>query len=166
MGPGLWWPTPCARHRMRHLSDPRWINVVTLLLAAAALMLVFTLAPDMFPPVPPGPVLLVAAAGAVALAPGRWTPIAGVLVPAFMIIGGVITGGLVDVLNASPTVVAGSVFQVAALLVAIASGSVTIARRIRPATVATTDGPPPARFAADRAPSHARRPVPEQGRDH
>lgn len=113
---------------MHRLIHPRWITVTALLLAAAALVVVFASAPDLFPPVPPGLFILVGAAAIVALAPGRWTPIIGVVVPVFMLIGGVVTGGLEDALHQGLTVVAATVVQVAALVVAIVTASVTIMR--------------------------------------
>lgn len=116
---------------MHGLSDPRWINVAALLLAAAALVVVFASAPDLFPPIPPGPLVLAAAAAIVALVPGRWTPLTGVLVPVFILTGGVITGGLEDTLDEGLTVLAGSIVQVAALVVAIISGSITTTREGR-----------------------------------
>lgn len=113
---------------MQRKSNAGRINVGALLLAAAALLAVFASAPDLFPSIPPGPIILAAAAAIVAFAPGRWTPIVGVLVPLVILIGGIITGGIADTLNESVEVVVGSIVQIAALAVAIISGVVNTTR--------------------------------------
>ena len=66
---------------MGKLTPARSINVGALLVAAAGVFIIFVSAPDLFPAVPPGVVILAAAAAIVAFVPGRWTPVVGVLIP-------------------------------------------------------------------------------------
>lgn len=107
---------------MHHLSRPRTVNAASMLVAAAGILLIFGAAPDLFPTIPPGPIILVAAAGLVAFVVRRWTAVVGVAVPAFIVLGGVASGGLVDNLGENPTAIAGTVIQLVALGAAIVFG--------------------------------------------
>jgi hypothetical protein len=84
---------------MSKLSPARRINVGALLVAAAGVFIVFVSAPDLFPAVPPGILILAAAAAIVAFVPGRWTPIVGVLIPLVITIGGIANGTSIDILQ-------------------------------------------------------------------
>jgi hypothetical protein len=108
---------------MSSLSKPRQLNIVAMLAAAAAILLIFASAPSLFPPIPPGPIILTVTAALVAFAPGRWTIVIGVLVPLFILIGGIATGGLVDSLNENAGAITGTVLQLIALVTAIAAGA-------------------------------------------
>lgn len=110
---------------MNQPTQPRRINVAALLVAAAGILVIFASAPALFPPVPPGPIILAVAAGLVAFAPGRWTPIIGVVVPLFIFVGGFVSGGLADALNENTGAVVGTVIQVLALITAIVAGALT-----------------------------------------
>jgi hypothetical protein len=45
-----------------------------------------------YPTIPPGPIILLVATAIVALGRWRWSPIVGVIVPAFLLVGGAIAG--------------------------------------------------------------------------
>lgn len=55
---------------MNTLPTPRKINVAALVVVAGGLLILFVSVPDRFPTVPPGPIILLAAAGLVASHPG------------------------------------------------------------------------------------------------
>lgn len=109
---------------MNQMSTPRRINIGALLIAAAGILVIFASAPDLFPTVPPGPIILAVAAGLVAFAPGRFTPVIGVVVPLFIFIGGFVSGGLADNLNENAGAIAGTVIQMPALITAIVAGAI------------------------------------------
>lgn len=109
---------------MNRRAKSRQINIAALLVAAVGILIIFASAPDLFPPIPPGPIILAVAAGLVAFVPGRWTPIIGVVVPLFIIIGGITTGGLARNLSGNAGVIAGTAIQLLALITAIAAGAI------------------------------------------
>jgi hypothetical protein len=92
---------------MHPVSTPKNVNVAVMLVAAAAVLFIFVSSPNLFPPVPPGPIILAAAAGLVALARGRWTTVVGVFVPLFILIGGAITGTAIQLPALLSAIVAG-----------------------------------------------------------
>jgi hypothetical protein len=117
---------------MHQPSTLRRINVAALLAAAVGILIIFTSAPDLFPAVPPGPIILAATAGLVAFVPARWTLALGMIVPLFIIAGGLTSGGLADNLSENAGAIAGTAIQLAALIVAIAAGATaTLAGRRR-----------------------------------
>src|SRR5437588_2948248 len=61
--------------------------VAGLVLAAAGVFTQFLTGVPGFPPVPPGPIILVVAAAVVALARWRWAPVVGLLAALFLTIG-------------------------------------------------------------------------------
>ena len=113
------------------MSTPRRINVGALLVAAAGVFVIFLSAPDLFPAVPPGVIILAVAAALVAFVPGRRTPIVGVLIALMIAIGGIASGNTMDILNGeeSPGAILGTVIQYAALITAIAAGVTATTRR-------------------------------------
>ena len=112
---------------MNTLSTPRKINVAALVVAAGGLLILFVSVPDHFPTVPPGPIILLVAASLVAFAPGRWTPLVGVVVPLAIFVGGLMTGAP-DLLIHPDNVgaVVGSAIQTTALITAIAAGTIAL----------------------------------------
>ena len=115
--------TTCPRHAR--------INIGALLVAAAGVFVIFLSAPDLFPAVPPGVIILAVAAALVAFVPGRWTPIVGVLIALMITIGGIASGNTIDILNGeeSPGAILGTVIQYPALITAIAAGVMATTRR-------------------------------------
>jgi hypothetical protein len=110
------------------LSPARSINVGALLVAAAGVFIIFVSAPDMFPAVPPGGLILVAAAAIVAFIPCRWTPIVGVLIPLVIAIGGIASGTSIDILQGEENAgaILGTVIQYPALFTATAAGALAM----------------------------------------
>jgi len=104
---------------MPRLSKLRQINVAALLVAAAGILLIFASAPDLFPAVPPGPIILTVAAAVVACIAGRWTAVIGVAVPVFIIVGGIVSGGLANNLDENAVVIAGTAIELISLATAI-----------------------------------------------
>jgi len=115
---------------MRHLSKPRRINIALLLVAAAGLVILFAASPDRFPAIPPGPILLAVVAALVAFVPGRVTQVLGVVLPLAIFIGGIATGGSIDILGGSDNAgaVVGTVIQMPALLGAAVAGALALTR--------------------------------------
>ncbi len=113
---------------MSKLSPARRINVGALLVAAAAVFIVFVSAPDLFPGVPPGLLILAAAAAIVAFVPGRWTPIVGVLIPLAIAIGGIASRTSIDILQGEENAgaILGTLIQYPALITAIAAGTLAM----------------------------------------
>ncbi len=113
------------------MSTPRRINIGALLVAAAGVLVIFLSAPDLFPAVPPGVIILAVAAALVAFVPGRWTPIVGVLIALMITIGGIASGNTIDILNGeeNPGAILGTVIQYLALVTAIAAGVMATTRR-------------------------------------
>ncbi len=110
---------------MSNQPTARRINVGALLVAAAGVFVIFVSAPDLFPAVPPGVLILATAAAIVAFVPGRWTPIIGVLLPLMICIGGIASGTTIDILQGEENVgaILGTVIQYPALITAIAAGT-------------------------------------------
>jgi hypothetical protein len=77
-----------------------------------------------FPTVPPGPIILVAAAVVVAMVAWRWIVVLGLVAAAFLSVGAVAAGTTADVL-AEPGVIGqflGALIQVLGLVVALVAG--------------------------------------------
>jgi hypothetical protein len=113
---------------MSKLSPAGNINVGALLVAAVGLFIIFVSAPDLFPAVPPGVLILAAAAATVAFVPGRWTPIVGVLIPLVITIGGIANGTSIDILRGEENAgaILGTVIQYPALITASAAGTLAM----------------------------------------
>lgn len=104
------------------------LNVAGLVLAASGMVLQISSGSELYPVIPPGPIVLVAAAAAVAFGPRRWSPYIATVVPAFLIVGGIIasvvSGEFVDQLTdvGEPGIFIGSVAQVVGLITALVAG--------------------------------------------
>jgi hypothetical protein len=110
--------------RTRRLSAAGKLNVAGLVAAALGIMIQIASGAD-YPTIPPGLIILLVAAGLVALgARWRWTTIIGVVVPAFLLVGGVIAPQARDQLGdpGQVGVFIGTVIQLLALVIALAAG--------------------------------------------
>jgi hypothetical protein len=111
---------------LRRLSTAGRLNVTGLVVAAAGIVIQIASGAD-YPTVPPGLIILLVAAALVALgARWRWTTIVGVIVPAFLLVGGAIAPQTRDHLGdpEQAGVFVGTVIQLLALVVALVAGIV------------------------------------------
>jgi hypothetical protein len=109
------------------LSGSGRLNVVGTVVAAAGILVQYFADVEDFPTIPPGPIILLAAAALVAFGSWRWTPAVGVIVPLFVLVGGVIAtmagnGALTD--PAEVGGFTGAVIQFLGLITAVAAGIV------------------------------------------
>jgi hypothetical protein len=110
--------------RPRNLSPTASLTVAGLLAAAAGIVIQIASGAD-YPTIPPGLVILLAAAGLVALATRwRWTTIVGVIVSLFLLVGGALAPQARAQLGdpAQVGVFIGTVIQLLALVVALVAG--------------------------------------------
>jgi hypothetical protein len=113
-----------AINRPRTWSAAGKLNVAGLVAAAAGIVIQIASGAD-YPTVPPGLIILLAAAGLVALgARWRWTTIVGVVVPAFLLVGAVVASQARDQLGdpGQVGVFVGTVVQLLAMAVALVAG--------------------------------------------
>jgi hypothetical protein len=110
--------------RSRNLTPATGLTVAGLVLAAAGIVIQIASGAE-YPTIPPGLLILLAAAGLVALATRwRWTTIVGVIVSLFLLVGGVLAPQAREQLS-DPTQVGifiGTVIQLLALVVALVAG--------------------------------------------
>jgi hypothetical protein len=124
------------------LSAAGKLNVAGMVTAAAAIIIQIASGSDLYPTIPPGPIILLAGAGLVALGPWRWTPIVGVVVPLFLLVGAVVaavnSGEFVDQLTSPGQVgigiFAGDVMQLLGVITALVAGSVALRQSARAQT--------------------------------
>jgi hypothetical protein len=119
--------------RPRTVSAAGKLNVAGLVAAAAGIVIQIASGAD-YPTVPPGLIILLAAAGLVALgARWRWTTIVGVVVPTFLLVGGVIAQQARDQLGdpGQVGVFVGTVVQLLAMAVALVAGLAAAWQRYR-----------------------------------
>jgi hypothetical protein len=116
------------------LSGAGKLNVAGMVVAAAGIVVQIASGSELFPTIPPGPIILLAGAALVALGPWRWTPVVGVVVPLFVVVGGIVaafvSGSFVDQLtDPGPVgVFAGSWLQVLGEVTALVAGIVATRR--------------------------------------
>jgi len=112
---------------MRELSNWARLNVIGLVLTAAGMLLQIVAGSELYPSLT-GPIVLLVAAGFVALGPGRWTPYVGLVVPLVLgvgaIVAAVMTGVFIEQLAdiGNPAIVVGSLMHVIGLAAAVAGG--------------------------------------------
>jgi hypothetical protein len=117
------------------MSRPLRLNAVGLIIAAAGIMLQYVLGVEGYPTIPPGPIILLAAALIVARGPRRWAPAVGLGAALFVSIGGVvatIAGNGFRTTLGDPGEVGGFIgafVQIAGLLLADAAGVAAVRRR-------------------------------------
>lgn len=124
------------------LSAAGKLNVAGMVAAAAGIIIQITSGSDLYPTIPPGPIILIAGAALVALGPWRWTPVVGVVVPLFLIVGAVIaavnSGEFVDQLTDPGQVgigiFAGDVIQLLGVIAALVAGIVALRQSSRAPT--------------------------------
>ncbi|MGH3175823.1 MAG: hypothetical protein ACRDPF_18420 [Streptosporangiaceae bacterium] len=116
--------------RRRPLTARR--PAVAAMIVAAAGIIVQILGGADYPAIPPGAVLLLAAAGLFAIRT-RWTPMIGMLIPLFLSVGAVATPNMRDDLgDPSGTVVfAGAVIQLLGLAGGLVLGAVLVRQSLR-----------------------------------
>jgi hypothetical protein len=130
------------------LSSAARLNAAGLVIAAAGIMIQYFSGED-FPTIPPGPIILLAAAGVVVFGTWRRTPVVGLVAAAFVSLGGVIAtiaGNGFDSTLGDPSGVGGFVgalVQIAGLAIALPAGVAAVRSFASPAKprVATATNP-------------------------
>ena len=115
---------------------------VAALAAAAAGIIVQIIAGVKYPAVPPGLVILLAAAAVVWFVPWRWTPMIGVVCAGFIFIGGFAAAqGRYDLTHPGthPGAFSGTLIQMVAMAVAVVAGVMALAVRSRRADAAVAE---------------------------
>jgi hypothetical protein len=115
------------------LSPAARLNVAGLVVAAAGIMIQYFSGVD-YPTIPPGPIILLAAAAVVAFGPWRWSTVVGLVTAAFVSIGGAIAtivgNGFTPQLSDPGAFggFAGTVVQILGLAIALPAGIVAARR--------------------------------------
>jgi hypothetical protein len=111
-----------------------------MVVAAAGIIIQIASGSDLYPTIPPGPIVLLAGAALVALGPWRWTPVVGVVVPLFLLVGAaiaaVVSGEFVDQLTdpGEVGIFAGDVLQLLGVIAALVAGIVALGQSSRTRT--------------------------------
>jgi hypothetical protein len=127
------------------LSPAGRLNALGLVVAAAGIMIQYVSGVD-YPTIPPGPIILLAAAAVVAFGPWRWSPVVGLVAAVFLSIGGAIAtiagNGFSETLGDPGEVggFAGATIQIVGLAIALPAGIVAAKRSSRRAVVAGRPG--------------------------
>jgi hypothetical protein len=113
------------------LSPAARLNALGLAVGATGIMIQYVSGVD-YPTIPPGPIILLAAAGVVAFGPGRRAPVAGLVAAAFVSLGGVVATmagkGFTETLG-DPSELGGflgALVQIAGLVIALPAGVVAV----------------------------------------
>jgi len=108
---------------------PRQLSIAGLLGAATGILIQFLALPDDFPTVPPGPIILAAAAVFVTLGPRWWwSPLVGSGLTLMIAVGGVLNGGVADNLSDSAGPAIGAAVMLVGFVTAIGAGIVALWR--------------------------------------
>jgi hypothetical protein len=103
------------------------LSAAALVVAADGIMIQYVSGVD-YPTIPPGPIILLAAAGVVIFGRGRWSPVVGLVATLFVLIGGAIAtiagNGYSETLGDPGELggFAGAVVQLVGLAIALAAG--------------------------------------------
>ncbi len=107
------------------------VTVVALLLAAAGFVIQIVSGVDV-PTVPPGLIILLVAAALVAFGPWRWTPVVGIVVGLFFLVGFFASGSVGSLLEPSQLgVFVGAWVQFLAVIVTVVAGIVAAVQNYR-----------------------------------
>jgi hypothetical protein len=126
------------------LSAAGKLNVTGMVVAAAGIIIQIASGSDLYPTIPPGPIVLLAGAALVALGPWRWTPVVGVVVPLFLLVGAaiaaVVSGEFVDQLTdpGEVGIFAGDVLQLLGVITALVAGIVALGQGSRTRTLGSS----------------------------
>jgi hypothetical protein len=118
-------------HRSRPaLSGASRLNIGGMLIALAGIVIQIATGVD-YPTIPPGPIILLAAIAIVAFVRSRWSSIVGVIVPAFLLVGGVIAAfGRDDLWDlGEPGQFFGLVVQAVGVIAGLVGGMRALARK-------------------------------------
>jgi hypothetical protein len=92
---------------------------------------------ELYPTIPPGPIIVLVGAGIVALGPQRWSPIIGLVVPLILTVGGIVASAagnqFLDQLTEPSElgIFAGTAMHVLGLIAALVTGAVALTRTDR-----------------------------------
>ena len=113
------------------LSPAGKVTVAALLVAAAGFVIQIVSGVDV-PTVPPGLVIMLVAAALVAFGPWRWTPVVGVVVGLFLLVGFFASGSVGSLLAPDQSgVLVGAWVQFLALIVTVVAGIVAAIQNYR-----------------------------------
>jgi hypothetical protein len=117
---------------LSRLSRPARTEAAALAVAAAGIIIQIIGGVN-YPAVPPGLIILLAAAALVAFLPWRWAPVFGVLAGAFMVIGAIAAANArYDLTHPGhPGAFIGTWIQLIAVVVAVVAGVMALAVRSR-----------------------------------
>jgi hypothetical protein len=116
------------------LSPAGKLTVIGLVVAAAGIV-ILDVSGIAFPTVPPGLVILLAAAALVGWAPWRWVPAAGAFVSLFLTVGFVASGSVSYLVDAGrPGGLAGAWVELLGVLTALVAGVVATIQHYRART--------------------------------
>ena len=117
------------------LSPAGKVTVVALLVAAAGFAIQIVSGVDV-PTVPPGLVIMLVAAALVAFGPWRWTPVVGVVVGLFLLVGFFASGSVGSLLAPDRSgVFVGAWVQFLAVIVTVVAGIVAAVQNYRDRTL-------------------------------
>ena len=117
------------------LSPAGKVTVAALLVAAAGFLIQIVSGVDV-PTVPPGLVIMLVAAAMVAFGPWRWTPVVGVIVGLFLLVGFFASGSVGSLLAPDQSgVFVGAWVQFLAVIVTVVAGIVATAHNYRGRTL-------------------------------
>jgi hypothetical protein len=119
----------------RHRTGAKTLTIVGLIVGAAGILTQYFSGVEGFPTIPPGSIILLAAAAVLALGSRRWTIALGVFAALFVLVGGTIAtalnwGGRAPLSNpAEPGGFIGAIIQFVGVVTALVAGIVTLRDR-------------------------------------
>jgi hypothetical protein len=125
--------TTTGTARTTHWTRTRTAQVAGLIVAAVGVIIMILVGVPGIPLIPPGPIILLAAAGVVAWLRWRWSPAVGLLAALFLGVGAAIAP-TTRAIMAAPSAIGpfvGSTVELAGLVVAIVAGAVAVTRAAR-----------------------------------
>lgn len=111
------------------LTTAEKVSAAGMILAAAGIEIQIVAGSDLFPTIPPGPVILIVGAGLVAFGPRTWARYVALVIPIFLLVGATIAGSVatdswIDQLRQPDQtgIFLGTVLQFSATVIALAAG--------------------------------------------